>query len=450
MGQKGGVNMGRPKKVDGVKRVSRRTFLKMAGVAAGTTALGGIPGIVAAQKAPAYPKGTKLHMLQWINFIPDGDKVFLAQAEEFGKQMGVEVVVERIGMNDVRPKVTASIESKAGPDIALIPNNLAHLYTAGLTDMGDVAEAIGKQQGGYYEFAKANAFAGGRWIAMPQFVYSWAWNYREDWFKEEGITKFPETWDEFREVGKKFKAKGRPIGQCFGHSENDPNNYLYALMWCFGGMEVEKDGKTVVLDKKGTLEAIKFNTACWKDAFDEGGLTWDDASNNRAFLAGSLSITGNSPSVYIAARTKFPDIYKVMNHAPTPRGPAGRFYQLPSLNAAVFKYSKNQKLAKEFIRWYMDKKQYADWFHVMDTFAVPPTKEWYNDPIWMKDPKCTVFRDNILDARVIGYAGPPGKKATEVLAKYIIVDMFVKAIQGASPEEALKWGATEIRKIYGA
>jgi len=134
--------MGRPKKVDGVKKVSRRTFLKMAGVAAGTTALGGIPGIVAAQKAPAYPKGTKLHMLQWINFIPDGDKVFLAQAEEFGKQMGVEVVVERIGMNDVRPKVTASIEAKSGPDIALIPNNLAHLYTAGLTDMGDVAEAM--------------------------------------------------------------------------------------------------------------------------------------------------------------------------------------------------------------------------------------------------------------------------------------------------------------------
>ena len=139
-----------------------------------------------------------------------------------------------------------------------------------------------------------------------------------------------------------------------------------------------------------------------------------------------------------------------MNHAAQPRGPAGRFYQLPSLNAMVFKYSKNQKLAKEFIRWYMDKKQYGEWFHVMDTFAIPPTKEWYNDPIWTKDPKCTVFRDTIKDARVIGYAGPPGKKATEVLAKYIVVDMFVKAIQGATPEEALKWGAAEMRKIYSA
>jgi glycosyltransferase involved in cell wall biosynthesis len=78
----------------------------------------------------------------------------------------------------------------------------------------------------------------------------------------------------------------------------------------------------------------------------------------------------------------------------------------------------------------MDKKQYAEWFHVMDTFAIPPTKEWYNDPVWTKDPKCTVFRDTIKDARVIGYAGPPGKKATEVLAKYIVVDMFVRAIQG--------------------
>jgi multiple sugar transport system substrate-binding protein len=219
-------------------------------------------------------------------------------------------------------------------------------------------------------------------------------------------------------------------------------------MWGFGGMEVEKDGKTVIIDRKETLEAIKFNTACWKDCFDEGGLTWDDSSNNRAFLAGSISITGNSPSIYVIARTKFPDLYKAMNHAPNPLGPAGRFYQLTALNAALLKYSKNQKLAREFIRWFMDKKQYGGWFHAMDTYAIPGTKEWYKDPIWKKDPKCTVMRDVIKDARVIGYAGAPGKKATEAFAKYIVVDMFAKAIQGAAPEEALKWAAVEMRKIY--
>jgi multiple sugar transport system substrate-binding protein len=86
----------------------------------------------------------------------------------------------------------------------------------------------------------------------------------------------------------------------------------------------------------------------------------------------------------------------------------------------------------------------------MGTFAIPSTKMWYDDPVWTKDPKNTVFRDVIKDARQIGYAGPPGRKASEAMAKYILVDMFAKAIQGASPEEALKWATDELRKIYGA
>jgi multiple sugar transport system substrate-binding protein len=428
--------------------IPRRMFLKGAATVAGATALGGIPGILHAGQAPAYPKGTKLHMLQWLNFVLAGDKVFLEQAAEFGKQMGVEVQVERIGMNDVRPRTTAAIESKLGPDIILIPNNIPQLYADSLADVSDICEALGKEQGGFYNLPRANAFAGGHWIAVPQFVYSWGWNYRESWLREIGYYKFPDTWDEFRDMAKKLKAKGRPVGQAFGHSENDPNNYCYALMWCFGGMEAEKDGKTVILDKKGTLEAIKFNTVLWKEGLDESGLSWDDTTNNRAFLAGSLSVTGNSPSIYFVARDKFPEIYNDMNHAANPKGPGGRFYQLPTLSSAVMKYSKNQKLAKEFIRYYMAKAQYEKWFDVMDTFAVPPTKAWYDSPVWVRDRKNIVFRDVIKDSLWTGYAGPPSRRASEALAKYIIVDMFVKAIQGASPEEALKWATAELKKIY--
>jgi multiple sugar transport system substrate-binding protein len=36
------------------------------------------------------------------------------------------------------------------------------------------------------------------------------------------------------------------------------------------------------------------------------------------------------------------------------------------------------------------------------------------------------------------------------MAKYIIVDMFAKAIQGTPPEESLAWAAGELKKIYGA
>jgi multiple sugar transport system substrate-binding protein len=430
--------------------LSRRGLLKGAAAAAGATALGGIPGILRAGQAPAYPKGTKLHLLTRINFIPAGDKLFLEQAEEFGKQMGVEVQVERIGENDVQARAAAAIVAQSGPDIILLQNNYPHLLANGLAAVSDIAEALGKEQGGYWDLSRANAYVGRQWLAVPYGVLSNTMNYREDWLKEAGFSKFPDTYEELREVGKKLKAMGHPLGQCFGHSVNDPNSWCYPFVWAYGGYEVEKDGKTVALDKKGTLEAIKLNTAMWKDCFDEGGLSWDDASNNRAFLAGSISVTNNGASIYFVAKEKFPDIAKVMNHAPNPRGPAGRFYHMATHSSAVMKYSKNQKLAKEYIRWYMDKKQYEPWFIAMSSYMIPPTKTWFEHPAWKTDPKLTPFRDSIKDARHLGYAGPPSAKATETLAKYIMVDMFAKSIQGMAPEESLKWATDELKKIYGA
>ncbi len=50
-----------------------------------------------------------------LHFIPATDKVFMDQAAEFGKQMGVEIQVERIGQNDVPTRAAAAVEMKSGP-----------------------------------------------------------------------------------------------------------------------------------------------------------------------------------------------------------------------------------------------------------------------------------------------------------------------------------------------
>ncbi len=433
------------------RHLSRRALLKTGAVGLTAAALGGLPRRVFAAQPPAYPKGTTLHMLQWLNYVAAGDDVFLAQAAEFGKQMGVEVQIERIDQNSIPTRTTAAIEAQAGPDIILLQNNFPHLYPNSLADVSDVAEEIGKAQGGYYELPIANANSGGSWLAVPQMVFSWAMNYREDHLKQAGYDRFPDTWEGFLEMGRKLKAIGHPIGQAFGHSVNDPNNYVYPLLWSYGGKEVEKDGKTVVFDSKQSLGAVRMNDILWKEAFDPTGLSWDDSSNNRAFLAGSISVTGNAPSIYIEAKKKLPQIAQAMNHAPMPKGPAGRFYQLPTTQSAVMKYSKNQKLAKEFIRWFMSKDQYTPWFRAMDTFAIPPTKMWHDDPLWIKDPKTTVFRDVIKDSLWAGYAGPPSRQASEVLAKYLVLDTFVRSMtRRSSPEDALKWGVGQMKQIYGA
>src|SRR4029434_5520674 len=105
---------------EGGASINRRAFLKAAGVATGAAVAGGIPGIVAAQKAPSFPKGTKLNILEWVSFVPASDVEFKRLAAEFGKLAGVEVTVDLINMNDLNPRIASAIETKAGPDIIMM------------------------------------------------------------------------------------------------------------------------------------------------------------------------------------------------------------------------------------------------------------------------------------------------------------------------------------------
>jgi multiple sugar transport system substrate-binding protein len=50
---------------------------------------------------------------------------------------------------------------------------------------------------------------------------------------------------------------------------------------------------------------------------------------------------------------------------------------------------------------------------------------------------------------MVGYAGAPNQKAAEVRTKYIIVDMYAKAIQGMAAEDSVKWAQGELVKVYG-
>src|SRR5881392_1430033 len=189
--------------------MKRREFLTTTGVAAGVAATG-LESILAARRAPAWAQGTKLHIVRWVDFIPEADVELKRQAPEASKALGAEVVLEFINANDLQPRITAAIQSGSGADIIQMLWNWPHLYASALVDVSDVAEPIGKAQGGYYDVFSSSAKVGGKWLSMPHGVGANAIAYRRSWLDEIGAKEFPKTWDEYREVGKKLKAKGKP------------------------------------------------------------------------------------------------------------------------------------------------------------------------------------------------------------------------------------------------
>ncbi len=428
--------------------MNRRAFLQLAGLGTGAVMLGGVHPAAAGQ-APAQLRGTRLTFLQWVNFVPAHDAVLKKQIAAFEKQSGIKVALETINMNDIQARTTVAIESKAGPDIIQLVHNWPHLYEAGLEPVDELAEELGRQGEGYHELAKAHSFVNGSWRAVPYSFVSPAATYRTDWFKEVGYDKFPDTWQQFREAGKKLKAKGHPIGQAFGHSLGDPPTFCYALLWAYGGKEVEADGKTVALDSQETLEAVEFCVGFWKDACDEGGLAWDDANNNRAYLAEQISCTFNGASIWVEAKKNFPHLVKVTNHAYFPTGPHGRNHPHGTFENAIMSYSQNKEAAKEFIKFLMQYDNYAEWLRAGQGYSTAPTRIFAKDKMWSEmDPEVEPFKDIAKYGRHFGYAGPASRKAAEAWSKYIIVDMFAKAIQGTPPRDAIKWATSELKKVY--
>src|SRR5580698_3162570 len=102
-------------------RMKRRKLLQLSG--------GGLAGILASGKAPAFAQGTALHWLKFVDFVPVSDQLLKGKLkEECQKALGISLTVETINGDGVQARITSAIQSKTGPDIMMAVNNWAQLY----------------------------------------------------------------------------------------------------------------------------------------------------------------------------------------------------------------------------------------------------------------------------------------------------------------------------------
>ncbi len=434
-------------------RTGRRGFLALSGAAAS----GGMAGILASGRAPAYAQGTTIHWLRWNDFVPASDQLLRREiTAECQAALGLRLNIETINGNDIQARVTSAVQSGSGPDIVCALNNWPQLYAESTVDVSELADAIGGSQGGFYETSRTVAHDGQRWIAVPWSIVGLQIAYRKSWFEEVGHGTFPTTWETYRDAGRKLKAKGRPLGQTLGHTFGDAPAFTYPYLWSWGGREVAEDGRTVLLNSRETVESVRFMVAFWREAHDEGGLAWDDSNNNRAFLSGSCSATLNGASIYIESLRR-PQAYQTergspmrddIRHAPLPSGPGGQFsYHVPFSNM-LMRYSRNQDQAKRFLQWIHSREVFDKWFVSQKGFSVGPTTAWEQHPLWNEDPVMLPYRSAARSGRFAGFAGPSNRKAAEVLTKYILTDMYAKAVQGMPPEQAVREAHQELVRIY--
>jgi multiple sugar transport system substrate-binding protein len=427
---------------------------------AGAMAAATLPGrqasaITVANVAPPkqpIENGATLRILRPTKFVDPDEVIFRANTQKFTAQTGVQVRVDFVGWEDLRPQTAVAARTGAGPDVVVGWPDDPHLYSDKLIDMSELADYLGRKYGGWYFLAEKYGKKWGteNWIAIPMGGSGGPCVYRKSWVKEAGFDAIPNDLDQFLTLCRNLKKNGHPSGFALGNSVGDANSFCNWMLWSHNGYLVDENGK-VAINRKETIEALKYAKALYPEMI-QGTMAWQDPSNNKAFIAGDIGLTQNGVSIYFVLKNDPASAAMAADtdHAHMPSGPSGKVPETAlMLNAMAFKHSKYPNAAKEYIRFMMEQEQYEPWLAGCIGYWAQPLKAYADSAVWSSDPKLAAYKDTCADEFWNGYKGPISAASGAATADYVNVHMFAAVASGEStPEDAVAEAEKRAMRYY--
>ena len=431
---------------------NRRSLLKGAAAVGAVSASGLLDFAKAwAQQAQWKPEANAtLNVLRWKRFVPAEDAEFMKLVDAFSKATGVKMNISNESFDDIQPKASVAANTGTGPDIVWGLHSLPQLFPDKVLDVSDVATYLGKKYGGWFPAAELTCKAKGKWAGIPVAVNGGYINYRISSIEKAGFKAVPKDTAGFLELCKALKANNTPSGFALGHATGDANGWLHWVLWSHGAYLADKDGK-VSINSPETAKALEYCKALYA-TFIPGTASWNDSSNNKAFLAGELHCTNNGISIYAAAKADpaLNAIAQDMNHAEFPIGPVGKPQELQlTFPMLAFRFTKAPNAAKAFMAFLMDAQQYNPWLEAAAGYLTNTLQAYDNNPVWTKDPKNLVFKNAARNTLPASGIAPVDERAAAAIADFIVVDMFANYCTGREDlKGAMAQAERQARRIY--
>jgi multiple sugar transport system substrate-binding protein len=434
--------------------VNRRQFLTTTGRGALAVGLGA--NIVVPGRSQAARK--QLRILQWVHFVPAYDEWFNKKyAKEWGDKNDTEVTVDNIGIAGINPRASAEISAQKGHDLFLFnwPPPSVEEQTV---DMKDIYQELERKFGKPIDLGVKSTYnpkTKKYYAFSPSFTPDPV-NYRQDLFGQVGMPGGPRSWDDVRSAGAKIKKQfGNPVGIGLAN-EIDTGMAMRTIMYAFGAHEQDEAGN-LTLNSKQTLEAIKFVKALFEETMTPEVFTWDASSNNRAMIAGKISLALNAISITRTAEKDDPAISRKIQLTKALRGPV-RAIGLEHVMQCyvVWRFAENIEGAKKFLIDYTtDFRQAFVAGEFYDFPCFPKTvsdlpRLIANDPKAHPPEKYKVLDDVLGWATNVGYPGYANAAIDETFGTWVLNVMFAKAASGsATPEDALREADAACKRIFG-
>lgn len=433
---------------------TRRRFL--AGTTA-STALIAMPYVRGAHAAG------KLSIGLWDHFVPTSNAASTQIIQEWAAKEKVEVQIDYITTQGNKLLLTeqAQAQSRTGHDIYTFrcwgPSDHAKL----LEPVDDVMQQLIKQNGDTNATAKYLGMSEGRWVAVPATRGSNVKGpcSRIDLLKQHaGIdvqAMYPAgsppkadgwTLDAFMKAAEACHKAGFPFGIGLGTTPDSVDS-AGAIFDTFGAALVDAKGK-VTVKTDAVRQALEYSAKLAR-FFPPEAPAWDDASNNKALVAGKCSLILNPPSAWAVAKRDAPKVAEQLWTHGMPAGPKGRYTPCIPYFWGIWSFGKNKSAAKSLLLHLSQPAAIEKMVTASQGFDIPAFEKLTELKVWAEEapPNGTLYHyPNRYDHQKVSIAGAPAppKIAVQIYVQAVMPKMIVRHMQGEPMEKTLAWAESEV------
>jgi len=437
------------------KRISRRGTLR---VGAAATAL----PLIHIRTAGA---AGKLTMGLWDHWVAEANPVLRGLVDEWGAKNKVDVQIDFIASTKIPFTQAAEAQAGTGHDVLAFDQWAVQLHHEKLTPMDDVmAPLITK----YGKVSKACEYLGkvdGKWMGVPI-----AWGAaplpvcarisllkqfcNEDvtaWYPaREGNTAGADAWtyEKQLKMAEQCHKAGVPFALGCGSASTDANQTWGATFGAFGADLMDAKGN-VTVHTDAVREVMEYvrRLAPYLPA---DTISYDDASNNKALIAGKSALIWNPPSAWAVAKRDAPAVAADSWTFPNPKGKMGRLVPHRPYFWGVWQWSSNKQAAKDLMS-YLSQREVVEKLSVPAAgYDIPPFLSMSDLPIWAEvaPPKGTTYNYPLrpwhnAEYYTVASSAPPDL-AVQIWSRSVIPSMVARTVQGGNAKTVMDWAAKEL------
>jgi len=408
----------------------------------------------------------KVAIAFWDHWVPAGNEIMRKQVQAWADKNKVEVQVDFITSVGNKILLTAAAEqaAKTGHDVMTFRDWSIQNHGEALDPLDDVMQDLIGRYGKVNPISTYLGQMNGHWIGLPTSTGN---NFKGPVGRisvlrdKAGIdvtamypmrpeqTKQADEWtyDAHLKAAEACHKAGMTFAIGLGVTA-DSVDTIGALFHAFGADLV--DAKGVIQVKSDAVRQMLEHAQQLVKYLPTDAVSYDDASNNRAFISGRTAMIWNPPSAWAVAKRDAPQIAADTWAFPAPKGPKGRFTPTGPWFMGVWQFSRNKTASTVLITWLAERPQVEERCAVIEGFDVPPFESMTDFKVWdnVEPPKGTLYSYPLrswLDnqAYISGYPAP-APMAVQIYQRGTMPTMLAMLQKGESIQRAIAWAEEEL------